>query len=255
MNSAEYRDLFDFEVPSDEELPDYEPATAPAYANEDFDTPIHTFYLRQTNRKLQYWVPYGPSGTSTFKIISRGFRVFSKKPDMQIMRTSHGENVPSHPIASLAFHNDGPLPWRPRANVTHVDSRNITTKHYMESRNFADWTVNIGDITYAWRLEDKPIALVLSEKTSTLIIARFTYSSCGTDATNGAEVGGLVIYRDALSVNRDGVEKIIASLMISIGHFKKMGRHYWNDTRTSATSLTGEHLLSHRGSVASHSSG
>lgn len=234
MNGEQHRDLFDLEALPDEELPGYEPATAPAYDNEDFDTPIHTYYLRQKNRKLQYWASYGPSANSSFQVVSRGLRAFSKKPDMQMMRTSNGENVPSHPIATLSFHNEGPLPWRPRANVTHIDSQNMPTKYYMESRNFVDWTILIGDITYAWRLENKPVALVLSEKMATLIIARFTYSSHGTDATDGAVVGDLVIYRDALSVNRDGIEKIIASLMIPIGHFRKMGRHYSNDgpTRT-----------------------
>ncbi|KAF2175250.1 hypothetical protein K469DRAFT_765602 [Zopfia rhizophila CBS 207.26] len=123
----------------------------------------------------------------------------------------------------------------------------------MESRNLADWTVVIAGITFEWRLERRPISLVLSEKNSSIVIARFTYSPCGTLANNGAEVGDLTIYRDGLSVDRGGMEKIIAGLLVPINHFKRMGRHYWNDAPLRAVSLTRSHLPPHRASFASYS--
>lgn len=253
MDFSRRIDPFELDVAPDEELPGYEPHTAPTYESGNFEVPEHTYYLRRADRRLQLWVPYGPSTTSSYKVISRGsFRVFSKKADMEMTRTSHTDAL-EHSVASIFFDNDGPLPWRPRAHFSHIDSHDSTSTYAMESRNFSDWTVGIEGITFAWRLEGKPVSLVLSEKTSHLVIARFTYSRHGSGATNGAEVGELSIYRDGLSVDRDGIEKILASLVVAIEHFKKMGRQYWNDVPVRATSLTREHLPSHRASIASSS--
>ncbi|KAF2268225.1 hypothetical protein CC78DRAFT_530149 [Lojkania enalia] len=245
-------DPFELNVAPDEELPNYESATAPSYENEDYDRPLYTYSLRQIDRKLQHVVTFGPSTTPSYKIVSHGtFRLFSKKPDLQMIRALSGSLLECA-IASIKFDNDGPLPWCPRAHFSHEGSHG--TKIYaMESRNFTDWSIEISGITYMWRLEARPISLVLSERTASLVIAHFTYSRWGTMATNGAEIGELTIYRDGLSVDSDGVEKIICGLLVAIAHLRKMGRHYWNDAPVRATSLTRSHLPSHRASFASYS--
>lgn len=94
----------------------------------------------------------------------------------------------------------------------------------------------------AWRLEGRPVSLVLGEMNAGVVIARFTYSSCGTMATNGAAVGELTIYRDRLTADLEGIEAIMASLMVPIVHSKKMGKYYHNDEQARATSLTREQL-------------
>ncbi|KAF2730728.1 hypothetical protein EJ04DRAFT_515084 [Polyplosphaeria fusca] len=246
-------DFFEFDVAPDEELPDYEPNTAPQYAVEDFATPLHTYSLRQVDRKLQLLVPFGPSPAASYKIINQGsFRLFSKKPDIQMMRESHGPSL-DQPVVSIRFNTDGPLPWRPRAQFTHTDSHGTANEYAMESRNFADWAVSIGGITFFWRLEGRPVSLVLSEKNASMVIARFTYSGSGTMASGGAEVGDLTIYRDGLSIDQDGVERIISGLMVVVVHYKRMGRHYWNDGPLRVGSLDRTQVPPQNGSIASHS--
>ncbi|KAF2246491.1 hypothetical protein BU26DRAFT_47143 [Trematosphaeria pertusa] len=254
MDFPQRLDPLDFDVaPPDEELPDYEPATAPEYNLEDYATPLHTYHLRQIDRKVQVLVPYGPSSSSSYKIVTRGVRLFTKKPEMEMFRTTHGQ-MSEESICGIWFDADGPLPWRPRAHFCHTDAGGLST-HSMESRNFADWTVDIGGVTYAWTLEGRPMSLVLTEKSTSIVIARFTYSARGTLATRGAEVGDLTIYRDGLSIDRAGVEKIICGLLVAISHFKKMGRHYWNevDAPMRATSSPREHFPSPRTSIAAYS--
>ncbi|KAF2471044.1 uncharacterized protein BDR25DRAFT_303588 [Lindgomyces ingoldianus] len=231
-------------APPDEELPDYEAQTPPIYDGEEFETPILNYHLRQVNRKLQILVPFGPIANTSYHIISHAsFRLFSKKPDMEIVRLSRGQYI-QESIASVRFNNDGPLPWRPRASFTHTDSEGTNT-YSTESKNFTDWTVEIGGITYVWRLEVRPVSLVLSEKSSSIAVARFTYSICGTLARNGAEVGELTVYRDGLTEDREGIEKIVCGLLVALVHFKRMGRHYWNDASVRADSLSRAHLPSH----------
>ncbi|KAF2182589.1 hypothetical protein K469DRAFT_728529 [Zopfia rhizophila CBS 207.26] len=239
------------DVAPDEELPSYEPYTAPNYEGEDYETPLFSYHLRQVNRKLQILVPFGPTAATSYKIISHtSFRFFSKKPDIDLVRVS-----PEHPatdsVASIRFDSDGPLPWRPRAHFSHISSYGTNT-YQMESKNFADWAISIEGISFTWCLEGRPVSLVLSEKNSSIAIAKFLYSRCGTLAANGAEVGELTIYRDGLSVERDGIEKIICGLLIAMVHFKRMGRHYWNHADIRANSLTRSHLPSHRASFASY---
>lgn len=98
----------------------------------------------------------------------------------------------------------------------------------MESRNFSDWTFSIGGAALVWRLDTNPVSLVLSEKTGSLPIARFTYSVYGTNATDGADVGELAIYRHGLTMDIKGVEKVMASLMIPLTNFKNLGTNFRN---------------------------
>jgi len=254
MDFSHRLDLYetlDFDAHLDEELPDYEPDSSPApdYFISHYETPLLTYHLRQLDRKTQVFVPYGPSASSSYKVKSNTFRMFSKKPEMEVIHVRSIEGIEKS-VASIWFENDGPLPWRPRARIVHGRST-----HALESRNFNDWTISIHGITYAWTLDARPVSLVLREKDIDVVIARFTYSGCGVMAMRGAEVGELTIYRDGLSSDSEGVEKIIGGLMVSIVHFKRMGRNYKNDDAVRVDSVSGVRVPVYRSSVVGEWSG
>jgi hypothetical protein len=252
MDFSRRLDLYeniDFDGHPDEELPDYEPESSPApdYFTSHYETPLVTYHLRQFDRKSQVFVPYGPSASS-YKINTHTFRMFSKKPEMEIIHVPPVDGV-EQSVAKIWFDHDGPLPWRPRARVVHGRST-----HALESRNFNDWTMSINDVLYTWTSESRPVSLVLQENGTDVVIARFTYSGRGVLAMKGAEVGELTIYRDGLTSDNEGVEKIIGGLMVSIVHYKSMGRYYKNDEPVRVDSMSGLRLPVHRLSVASGSS-
>jgi hypothetical protein len=115
--------------------------------------------------------------------------------------------------------------------------------------------MSINGVTYAWTSESRPVSLVLQENGTDVVIARFTYSGHGVMATKGAEVGELTIYRDGLSSDNGGVEKIIGGLMVSVMHYKRMGRNYKNEEPVRVDSVSGVRLPVHRLSVVSGSNG
>lgn len=244
-------DLHDHQY-HDEELPDYEASTAPAYDDCDHDGPYKTFQLRRYDRKIQMLVTYGPCSNSAYRITTNTFRLFSKRPEMEILYTGEGR---MRTLAAISFDDDGPLPWRPRAHFDHTDLEGTVVRFDMESRNFADWMFTVRDKVYEWRLGMWPISLELNEKDSTWVIARFTYSSRGTLAVRGGEVGGLVIYRDGLTMQQDGMGKVVCSLMVALTQLQKLGRHYSNDDATMSRtgSLMREQPSGHRGSSAGFS--
>ncbi|KAF2017676.1 hypothetical protein BU24DRAFT_156139 [Aaosphaeria arxii CBS 175.79] len=219
--------------PYDEQLPDYEPATAPEYDGADYESPLYTYFLRQLDRRTQVFEPCGLGSGPAYQVSTRSNlqSLFNKKPEIEVTGTSQAS------ICSIAFVNSGPYPWRPRARFSHMSSVGTTT-FPMESLNFSDWTVCIEGLTFLWQLESRPMSLVLKEISAALIIARFTYSACGIDAACGAEIGDLTIFPDGLSVNLEGVERIICSLLVPIAHFRKMGKHYRNDEATRRNSWT-----------------
>ncbi|KAH6643001.1 hypothetical protein C7974DRAFT_114361 [Boeremia exigua] len=242
-------DIHDDHLEHDEELPDYEASTAPAYDDDDHNGPYRTFHLRRYDRKIQMLVSYGPSANSAYRITTNTFRLFSRKPEMEVLYTGDGR---MRTLAAISFDDNGPLPWRPRAHFDHIDPSGLTARFDMDSRNFADWTVTVDNKAYEWRLGMWPISLELSERNSNLVIARFTYSDRGTLAVRGGEVGDLVIYRDGLTMQRDGIGKVVCSLMVALTQLQKLGRHYSNNdaTRSRTNSLVQEHRSGHRGSSA-----
>ncbi|KAI8933842.1 hypothetical protein NX059_009543 [Plenodomus lindquistii] len=217
----------DFDVDHDDELPGYEISTAPVYDSGTFDDPVITYHLRQYDRRIQILVAYGLSSPTSYRITSNGFRLFSKKPDMEILYTSH--EMRQRSLATIVFDKDGPLPWRPRARFAYTAPNGTRKAHDMESANFADWSYVIGNQTYAWTLDAAPVSLILRQLGSTAVIARFTYSAQGTLAARGGEVGELWIYCDALTPAQEGVDKAVCGLMVALSQHKKMGRHYSND--------------------------
>ncbi|KAF2627616.1 hypothetical protein BU25DRAFT_50841 [Macroventuria anomochaeta] len=245
-------DIHDDHHYHDEELPNYEASTAPAYDDGDHVGPYKTFHLRRYDRRIQMLVAYGPSTNSAFRITTNTFRLFSKKPEMEVLYTGEGR---MRTLAAISFDDDGPLPWRPRAHFNHTDSEGLAERFDMESRNFADWAFTIRDKVYEWRLGMWPISLELSEKDSTLVIARFTYSDRGTLAVRGGEVGELVVYRDGLTMQRDGIGKVVCSLMVALKQLQKLGRHYHNDdaTRSRTNSMVRGPRSEHRASSAGFS--
>jgi|TARA_R110002003_G_scaffold54_24_gene4872 hypothetical protein len=240
---------FDDAVAPDETLPDYEDSSAPAYDSGTYDDPTVTYHLRQYDRKMQMLVAYGAAAASSYRITTNGFRLFSKKPEMEVLQTSR--DMKQRNIAVMGFDNHGPLPWFPRAHFVYTDESGEATRYGMEAQNFADWQVQLGHGTYEWSIATQPSSLVLREKTSSIVIARFTYSACGMQAARGAEVGELTIYRDALTLERDGIDKLVCSLMVSLTHLKRMGRNYTNSNELMrSASLPREYIPSNRMSSA-----
>lgn len=216
----------DFDVaPDDEELPSYEPSSAPAYDDTLFDEPYITYTLRQYDRKIHMLIADGTTASS-YRITMNGFRLFSKRPDMEILYTS-----PQHRqrnIATISFDRDGPLPWRPRAHFEYTEESGLTTPTTMESPDFTNWTFQCADQRYCWMVDFKPVSLVMVEIGSNVATARFTYSSKGCAAARGCDVGKLAIYRDHLTMQRQGNDMVVCSLLVALTHLKKMGRHYAN---------------------------
>lgn len=246
-------DIYDDHL-SHDELPDYEASTAPAYDDSDHDAPYKTFHLRRYDRQIQMLVSYGPAANSSYRITTNGFRLFSKKPEMEVLYTGEGR---MRTLAAISFDNNGPLPWRPRAHFDYTDSGGLKKRFDMESRNFADWIFTVANKEYQWRLGMWPISLELSERSSTLVIARFTFSDRGTLAVRGGEVGDLVLYRDSLTLQSDGIGQVICSLVVAMTQLRKLGRHYSNNdtTRSRTNSMVREQQSEPRGSSAGFSVG
>jgi hypothetical protein len=247
-------DPLDLDVAHDDELPRYE--AAPAYDSGAYDEPLATYRLRQYDRKTQMLGAHGTPAASSYRITTNSFRVFSKKPDIEMLYTS--PNMRQRNIASLVFDNKGAYPWRPRAHFDHIAEDGLSMRYDMESQNFEDWSMAVGDRTYVWALDMRPLSLIMCEKNASRIIARFTYSERGVLALRGAEVGELTVYRDNLTLGRDGIDKVVCGMMVVVTFFKRMGRNYTNkaDGLGRVDSVTGEIPLPslHRGSTAGYSS-
>lgn len=137
------------------------------------------------------------------------------------------------------FSNDGKLPWYPRATMTvfhrpQDPSGILRMKRplqiQMSATNFRDWRVYIpsADSTYFWFLFQRPTCLELHpEELNGPPIARFSPSSVGSRATNGAEVGVLEVYQILDLVDGPNVEAVVASCCVAIQNLKRMGRHLW----------------------------
>ncbi|PVI08299.1 hypothetical protein DM02DRAFT_199 [Periconia macrospinosa] len=220
-------DPLDLVAIDDDELPDYEPATAPEYSIDDTTIPLHTYHLRQMSRKHQLFVPYGPSASSSYRALGRSARLFSKKADIDVWRTTPGSVKEEH-ISGIWFDNNGPLPWCPRAHFSYKDEQGSST-HGMESRNFSDWSIVLGGSKCMWLLAAHgEYRMGLQELSSGDVIARFNFSAEGTAASGGAEAGNLTIYRNALSLENAGsvAEKILCGLVVALANFRKMGKYY-----------------------------
>jgi hypothetical protein len=217
-----------------EELPDYHPHSPPVYERRDSSisfTPKLSYHLRQINKRTQILVPFGFTHAPHYRLVARSSpSLFSKKPAMSLRRVVCGsvEANEGDEVATLDFDDTKQLPWCPRARIACGQGPERTT-YNMESRNFTDWKIATAEGAFYWRLDGRPISLAFVEGETGSVFARFTYSDRGTLADNGAEVGELVLYRDAFLEKGYDVEMIASSCVIAVTHFKKMGRHYRND--------------------------
>jgi hypothetical protein len=162
------------EVAPDEELPDYEADAAPSYDDTTFNEPFVTYGLRQYDRKIQMLVAYGAADRSSYRITTNAFRMFSKKPHMEVLYTS--QEMRQRNIGQIRLDINGPLPWCPRAHFDYHDSNGVPSTYKMKAPDFADWELDIGDGSYVWAISANPMSLVLREQTSSVVLARFTYS-------------------------------------------------------------------------------
>jgi len=234
---AEYAD-------DEEELPDYEEVTTrsrlPGYEERYLLEPVVSYNIYQIDRKLQILTPASRAlfGRPRYRVTARS-GIFSKKADCTLTRLPTGaaaaaERTPGKEVALINFSRSGQLPWMPRATV-----RLVTSQHeagvdkmepcYMSAPNFSDWKFDFLDDTYFWRLTDKPIALSLFDLNSGSIVARFTYSARGTDASRGAEMGMLDIFGSTRSDDVQTIELVLGTLQVPINHWKNLGRHYKNN--------------------------
>jgi hypothetical protein len=241
------------DVAPDEELPGYEAATTPAYDNGSYDEPLIVYHLRQYDRRIQMLVAQGEHIKSSYRITSNNFKIFSKKPDMEVLFTS--QEMRQRNIAVIGFDNHGPLPWCPRAHFDHTGSDGTKTSQTMEAKDFTNWALSLDGTKYGWTLYNSPFALVFHEQESSIPIARFMYSACGTTAARGAEIGELTVFRDGLTLGPKGVDYIVCSLMVTITHLKRLGRRYTNadSDLVRAISLSRESIPVHRASVGGYS--
>ncbi|KAG9188075.1 hypothetical protein G6011_01998 [Alternaria panax] len=258
MSATVRADALNFlNVTHDDELPGYdEAAIAPAYHGGVYDEALISYRLQQYDRKIQMLAAYDAPAAS-YRITTNSFRIFSKKPEMEVLHTS--QDMRQRNIAALSYDNDGGFPWRPRAHFDYTPEDGLPTRYKMESLNFDDWSLTVGDKTYVWILEMRPIALGLCEKGSNRVIARFTYSDKGVLALRGAVVGDLTIFRDGLSLAPGGIDKVVCGTMLVVTFFKRMGRNYTNlrmDGSWRVGSVTRDMPLPslHRGSAAGYSS-
>ena len=257
MATALRLDAWDLGVAHDDELPAYdEVTTPPAYDGGAFDGPSITYRLRQYDSKIQMLAAYDAPAASSYRFTTNSFRVFSKKPELEVLYTSH--DFRQRNMAAISFDNNGGFPWRPRAHFDYTAASGQSTRHDMESLNFEDWTVAVGDETYVWTLEMRPVGLVLCERSSGTVTARFTFSEKGVLASRGAEAGELTIYRRGLALQEDGVHKLACSMMVVLTFFKRMGRNYTNPRsegpgRVGSLSRDTRLPLLHRGSTAGYS--
>ncbi|KAF2434611.1 hypothetical protein EJ08DRAFT_567920, partial [Tothia fuscella] len=214
----------------DEELPSYDEVNLPGYRERHEHTPVVSYCIYQIARRFQ---TITPSAIDTlhrprYRVSARRSSLFSKKADFILTRvpagraTALGECKETN-VATMSFDKHGKLPWMPRATISHITSE----KSYpMASPNFHDWKFMIDTEPFVWTITDRPASLILVERLSESIVARFSYSTVGTCATRGAEIGRLDIYGGSRSEDQDFIELVLASCQIAIDHYKSTGRHY-----------------------------
>jgi hypothetical protein len=232
--------------PPDEELPEYEALTLPSYEERHLQVPVVSYCSYQVTRTIQIITPtaVNSAGRPRYRLSGRGSpRLFTKKADFTLTRLPTGRQAalgscPERNVATMNFDRNGELPWMPRATVCHGNCSSSRKSFPMRARNFQDWNIEIGSETFTWRLADRPTSLVFVENSSDSIVARFSYSRFGTDATRGGEVGQLDIYGGSRSEDQDTIELVISSCKVAIEHYKSMGRHYRNDVSPRRLSVS-----------------
>ncbi|KAF2100854.1 hypothetical protein NA57DRAFT_36343 [Rhizodiscina lignyota] len=207
------------------ELPDYEASELPTYERSSISIPTINIQFRQINRSLICLQSVDEDQHLRYKIITKSrTRIFSGKPDMTLYVDSASQDML---VGAFEFDNSTTLPWCPRANLSIDVAGEGNRKVQMESRNFSDWSFTWNDARFIWTLQERPTSLVLVDRSSRTIIARFSYSIYGTTANKGAEIGDLTIY--APSEHGLTTEMVICSCTIAIKHWSKMGRHHRKD--------------------------
>lgn len=218
--------------PPDDELPDYEVTNLPSYDDDRLQTPSTVWRICQVSKNLQH-VTESVNERPPYRIAFRSSpAMFSKKADMTIHKMKKDANPAedsSPEVACMSFDRGSKLPWMPRAFVWYQDpATRKRTECPMAAPNFNDWKFKIGDLVFSWNLAMRPQSLVLLDRSSEEVAARFLYSAYGTDATKGQDVGTLDIYSGYGHVEDNSVEWILATCQIAIAHWKGMGRHFRN---------------------------
>ena len=211
----------------DHELPDYDEDDLPTYERSSISFPTSILQFRQTSRKLLTLESADEHQPVKYKIANKGPWAFSGKMDM-ILHLETGSN--SMVVGGCEFDNSSTLPWFPRATVS-VDTPGGGSKELkMEAKNFSDWAFTLDNARFVWTLQARPTSLALVLPGCGLVAARFSYSTYGTTASKGAEVGDLTIYGIDHGLT---TEMVICSCTIALKYWAKMGRHHRKGLRVS----------------------
>jgi len=227
-----------------EDLPSYEPYSVPLY-EESYVEPVVSYVWQQVNRKRRIIKPIlSCDQFPSYSITARtGPNIFSKKSDFTLERTQpkfsrHGsteswsssERTSEAVIATLNFLNVSRTPWMPHALMNYSPSPLATKTYYLAAPNFSDFNIVIDGKQLTWRLSSHPlICLILVDQDTDNIIARFSYSCYGTEATNGSAVGVLDIFDLEPGEAGDCMREVaIGTCELVCQHHRKMGRRYRN---------------------------
>jgi hypothetical protein len=256
--------------------PAYSPPNVPAYEEEATTSrQIARYVFRQHTRRLQTVLPEGVPHTQcqqhhtnpSYLLCAR--RLFSRRADIALWRLFEPAPDPVVPkalarrvnaevVAGLGYTNNTSLPWMPRGTVVRGLSKEDAARaesYAMAAPNFVDFNMAIESRALTWTLAHRPsTSLLLLERTSdppNRVVARFSYSRYGTDASKGQAVGTLDVFDlqtredEALGQGPDGVretelrmlEVIIGGCEIVLQYWKRMGRHFRNDERPDRCSI------------------
>jgi hypothetical protein len=103
----------------EEELPEYDEHSLPAYTERHLQAPVISYCIYQNTRKIQMITPAAHINFDRprYRISGRGSpSLFSKKADFTLTRVPTGRvaalgNCPEKNVATMNFDKNGELPW------------------------------------------------------------------------------------------------------------------------------------------------
>lgn len=271
----------DEELPSYDTINTAGHPSLPEYEEDRLRTPVAIYDFRFISYKAQYLIRQESDRRDSVSSINDGPRTrsyavlhrtkpsfLSRQADISIYAfENHGlRDTPEATVrkqaesqllkvATINADKSNTIPWMPRASIDHWtrhDAASATsaykapTNYPMSAPNFSDWKIKVGERLLIWALSARPASLLLVDKASQEVVARFIYSDKGTTATKDQDIGSFEFYKiwdrsteeaadlgplsriDSNQMDRRLEELILASGLIVIRHWRSMGRHYRN---------------------------
>ena len=175
--------------------------------------------------------------------------------------------IVAQPVATVTFDMSTIVPYYPRATIlqnsnptaiptsTSGNRRGSRTNSLgeeatrcgLEAHDMSRWTFPYAGISLAWEITADPPSFTLVEAHSRrgTPLARFTFSSLGTSAAKGEEIGELAVFRGPPLTGHlrdDGgeedegemrklIELLICGYTVAVTHHIKMGRKFRSNIR------------------------